>query len=134
MKYVYNLVANGPGTLGGPMGTEHEGGAHFSKNFEDPLDAKSHAEAWFKKAQKDDKEKETIVWRNGENGSWHSDMRWVLFHITRDVVVPKSKPRKKARRLTERCSFCPKKATVRKVVQGSIGTRIPLCNSCWRKS
>ena len=55
---------------------------------------------------------------------------WTL----QDAFKRSLKKKKARRRLTERCSFCPKAAKVRKIIQGSIGTKVPLCISCWRKS
>ena len=94
-KIIWTLVCNGPGTLGGPMGTEHEGGPNFPRiTFEALADAKKYAEDWFKKAQRDDNPKKTIDWRESSNKfSWDADMSWCLFHIYKDEIVPARRKR-----------------------------------------
>lgn len=86
---VWLLTANGPGTLGGPMGSEHIGSVLFSKAFTDVKKAKAYAQSHVDKFNKKykDKDRQVLDWYKHSTGGYGSDALWILFDIDKKEVA-----------------------------------------------
>jgi len=82
--FVWILTANGCGTLGGPMGTEHEGPVIFRKTFKTEAAAKEYAQKHVGDVDPDGAE--PVDWQRLGRGLQGADARWVLFDLERSEV------------------------------------------------
>lgn len=81
-KFVWVLTGNDPGTLGGPMGTEHIGPVVVSRVFTTKSKAKASAQRYVNKGS----QKRALEWDKSSEVFESADGRWVLFEIERRVV------------------------------------------------
>lgn len=88
-KFVWVLTGNDPGTLGGPMGTEHIGPIIITRVFDTASKAKAFAQRYVDRngvKHTGNGTKDTLVWDKASGVFESADALWVLFDLERKVV------------------------------------------------
>ena len=78
-QFIWSLTANGCGTLGCPMGTEHIGPRMWTRIFKTEKDAKDHAEKVANEG--------SLTWYRSSPKLQRVDARWVLFDLEKSEVL-----------------------------------------------